>query len=133
MVIVIILLAFIVEGFHDYYIWKSSDYGKYEYTKKWHIADFLFHTIVWGYVSYLNTNSILGCAFLLVTVGFSRLVILNTTLNILRGKKIHYFSSSSNPIDKILSKKPIISYFTIVGVAVFLWVVWIFNLFNFYN
>lgn len=104
LIIIAITIIFITEGFHDYYVWKASSYHKYEYTKMWHKVDFVYNVFVWALVSYLIFGFSIDAILLLVFIAITRMLMLNTTINLLRGMKISYLSESSNIIDKLLHK-----------------------------
>lgn len=103
-IIAIISVIFIIEGLHDYYVWKSSSAHKYVYTKMWHKVDFVYNVLIWSLVSYLIFYFTIDAFIFLFYMGISRMFLLNSTINLLRGKKISYLSDSSNIIDKTLKK-----------------------------
>tara|TARA_R110000772_G_scaffold20466_5_gene56926 strand:- start:86137 stop:86532 length:396 start_codon:yes stop_codon:yes gene_type:complete len=104
-ILIYLSVMFIIESFHDYNVWKSSSNSNYEYTKKWHTYDFIFQALMGILISYLVAGITWEALHLLVNIGILRFVILNTTLNKLRGKKWHYLSKDSNFIDKLLKKE----------------------------
>jgi hypothetical protein len=103
-IIAIISVIFIIEGLHDYYVWKSSSEHKYVYTKMWHKVDFVYNVLIWSLVSYLIFYFSIDAFIFLFYMGISRMFLLNSTINLLRGNKISYLSDSSNIIDKTLKK-----------------------------
>jgi hypothetical protein len=103
-IIAIISVIFIIEGLHDYYVWKSSSAHKYVYTKMWHKVDFVYNVLIWSLVSYLIFYFSIDAFIFLFYMGISRMFLLNSTINLLRGNKISYLSDSSNIIDKTLKK-----------------------------
>jgi hypothetical protein len=103
-IIAIISVIFIIEGLHDYYVWKSSSAYKYVYTKMWHKVDFVYNVLIWSLVSYLIFYFSIDAFIFLFYMGISRMFLLNSTINLLRGNKISYLSDSSNIIDKTLKK-----------------------------
>jgi len=103
-IIAIISVIFIIEGLHDYYVRKSSSAHKYVYTKMWHKVDFVYNVLIWSLVSYLIFYFSIDAFIFLFYMGISRMFLLNSTINLLRGNKISYLSDSSNIIDKTLKK-----------------------------
>ena len=98
--------------------------SQYGYTIKWHNLALIKNIILWGFVSYLILGISWNTLFLLVTIGLSRLVILNTTINLYRGvNKIWYFSESSSYLDKLLYKYPKTSYFTSLIIFIINWII----------
>lgn len=104
LIIIAITIIFITEGFHDYYVWKSSTNDKYEYTKIWHKIDFVYNVFVWSMVSYLIFGLNIDAILFLIFIAITRMLMLNSTINLLRGMKISYLSENSNVIDKLLHK-----------------------------
>ena len=104
LIILTISIIFIIEGFHDYYVWKSSSYDKYKYTRIWHKIDFVYNVAIWSLVSYLIFGFTMNAFLFLFLLGISRMLFLNSTINLLRKMKISYLSDSSNIIDKVLKK-----------------------------
>jgi len=112
-VITLPILHFFLEGFHDYYVWKSSDANEYRYTKMWHKTDFFIKLWLYVVFSYLAFDIWQMMLLYLIYVGCCRVVFLNGVFNYLRGDSLHYFSADSNNIDKFLGKTPKLSYYGI--------------------
>jgi len=113
-IIAIISVIFIIEGLQDYYVWKSSSAHKYVYTKMWHKVDFVYNVLIWSLVSYLIFYFSIDAFIFLFYMGISRMFLLNSTINLLRGNKISYLSDSSNIIDKTLKKYENIVFVTLL-------------------
>tara|TARA_R110000772_G_scaffold55_12_gene373 strand:- start:698 stop:1093 length:396 start_codon:yes stop_codon:yes gene_type:complete len=118
-ILIYLSVMFIIESFHDYNVWKSSSNDNYDSTKKWHTYDFIFQILMGILISYLVAGFTWGALHLLVNIGILRFLILNTTLNNLRGKKWYYLSKDSNFIDKLLKKyeKVVAISMIIIGIA----------------
>ena len=70
----------------------------------WHKVDFVYNVLIWSLVSYLIFYFSIDAFIFLFYMGISRMFLLNSTINLLRGNKISYLSDSSNIIDKTLKK-----------------------------
>jgi hypothetical protein len=114
------VLLLCLEGLQDYYIWKSSNYNKYEYTIKWHNVKFFIILFTYTLISVLYFIDIMWAFVYLFYIACLRIGVFNLTYNILRGKKPWYFSNSSNLIDKTLNKHPKLFYFGCVILMIFL-------------
>ena len=113
-----------MQGLEDENRRKASTMSNYQYTIKWHNLALIKNIILWSFVSYLILGINWEILFLLVTIGLSRLIILNTTINLYRGRnKIWYFSDSSSYPDKLLYKYPKISYFTSLTIFIINWII----------
>ena len=122
--LITLIVVFIFQGLEDENRRKASTMSKYKYTIKWHNIALLKNFILWGFVS----ASLLGISWksllLLFTIGLTRLVVLNTTINLYRGKNnIWYFSKSSSYPDKLLYKFPKVSYFTTLTLFIINWII----------
>ena len=99
-------------AFTGYYVWLASDAKKYNWTKKWHTTELIsLIPLVVGMsiaVFGLTWDAVLFC-FQLALI---RLTVFNTTINLLRNKKIYYFSESSSDIDRNLKKYSKTIYFS---------------------
>ena len=113
------ILFFIAEGFIDFYVWKASTNKKFHYTKKWHKIKFIEQFIIAFFIAY-NFSDI----YFIFYYAFTRIVFFNATLNLLRGRKIYYFSKNSNIVDKHLSKFPKLSYtMAVISTLIFLYLI----------
>ena len=105
------VLFCIGNAFTGYYAWLASDAKKYNWTKKWHTTELIsLIPLVVGMsiaVFGLTWEAVLFC-FQLALI---RLTVFNTVINLLRNKKIYYFSESSSIIDRNLKKYSKLAYF----------------------
>lgn len=119
--LVVLIFAFISEGFHDYYnkVERSLIY-KLQYTDKvnskltqekidkyrarWHTANWVFYFFfIISFILFGLENielNIYHISLIIAYIGVTRALLLNTTHNILDNKKIHYLSDSGS--DKII-------------------------------
>lgn len=101
-VLIYLFILYIIEGYHDYNVWKASSQSqyKYRYTKRWHTFDFIFHIMLGIFISYLIEGFNYNFFHLLINIGILRLLTLNITFNKLRNYNWFYLSSTSNFIDE---------------------------------
>jgi hypothetical protein len=124
--LVYLIVLYIVEGFTDYNIWRASDPNKYEFTKKWHVYDFMFHDMVAILICYLFHGFSWEGALLLFNIGIIRYLFLNITLNKLRGKAWYYLSKDSNFIDKLLKKNEKVAFISAIIIGMSSWAYYIY-------
>lgn len=115
-----LLIAYIIEGFHDKELEKLHTRKDQNATvKQWHLLDALFHSAILIVISLLFSNLDATLFFLsLYQFAAIRQIGLNTTLNILSNKPLWYLGETSQ-IDKIL--KPIerfVFFFQIASIVV---------------
>lgn len=110
------ILFFIREGIHDYWIWKASDARKIEANKQWHFEDLINKIILFTFIGITYTYVFDLRIYFAILYGvygsITRQLFLNTTINLMRGNKIHYFSAENDI--KLFSQYPIISYIGII-------------------
>ena len=99
--IILIVILYTLEAFHDYYIILGSN-GVDEYSKKWHSFDFAFHILLSVLISYLAGNWLFVPLIALV-----RWTVFQNTLNVLRKKDFFYLGSKGvdGKLTKILGKQ----------------------------
>ena len=123
--IVTILLGvlYFIEAKHDLVLekmWISKD--QTEFVKSWHKIDFIFHILVGVIISFSLFGISIDSILFLVNIGFIRQLVLNSSLNILKGRQIYYLGTTSK-IDKLL--KPIqITYFCFLVLINFIFILY---------
>lgn len=116
------ILFFIREGIHDYWVWKASDAKKIAANKRWHNEDLINKILLFTFIGITYTLVFNLEIYYVILYGLygaiTRQLFLNTTINLMRGNKIHYFSVKNDV--KLFSEYPIISYICIIIAFLFL-------------
>ena len=129
--LITIIVVFILQGIEDENRQKASSVKFYEKTILWHNIAFAKNIILWSFVAIYTSGFTLQALLLLTSIAFTRLVVLNTTINLYRGQnKIWYFSESSSYPDKLFYKYPKLFYFSSIMICMSLWIILIINPFN---
>jgi hypothetical protein len=102
MLLEVFIVLFILESIHDYSIEKIQNFKETKYVRRWHTVSFVSWIIIAGYCVYLNHGFTWTSLGVLAFLGLLRNFILNTGLNIQRGKDLYYLGS--NGIDGYLKK-----------------------------
>jgi hypothetical protein len=125
--VVLPVVHFVLEAFHNYYVWKASTMKMYKYTLKWHTVDFYIKAVIYIAIILIYGDIWQISIIYLLYVSCIRVTIFNVIYNVLRGNKIYYFSSDSNVIDKVLHETPKLSYYgiTVLSIVLLLTLIWI--------
>lgn len=105
------VLFCIGNAFTGYYVWLASDAKKYDRTKQWHTAELISLMPLTIGVSIAVFGLTWDAVLFTFQMALIRLTVFNTVINLLRNKKIYYFSASSSIIDRNLKKYSKLAYF----------------------
>ena len=105
------VLFCIGNAFTGYYVWLASDAKKYHYTKQWHTAELISLIPLAIGISIVVFGLTWEAVLFTFQLALIRLTAFNTVINLLRNKKIYYFSASSSIIDRNLKKYSKLAYF----------------------
>ena len=122
-IIIISIVKYITEAFHDRQMEKMF-INSYQLpiVKRWHQYDFINHILGVGMLSFIFfkwsesiqiEQSIINSCLLMINIAFIRMLTLNTTLNLIRGRQAWYLGYTSW-IDIMLKRYEKIVYILLI-------------------
>lgn len=112
------ILVFIIEGYTDFNIIKSSNQDKSKEIRNWHKSNFISWILIVSLICYLKFGISWQALMNLSFIGLIRNFFLNTTLNLFRGKNVYYLGTKG--IDKLL--KPIEKLWWVLSLLVIIFI-----------
>ena len=99
------ILLYILEGFHDRSVEKMySGSSENEFVKEWHRRDWNFHVLLGAIISATYNSQLydftdkwfwINWGIVLIHIGLIRMLTLNSTLNLIKKKKIWYLGATA--------------------------------------